>query len=208
MRPHWTELSEQAKPDTIERFDASTGDHIDTFTDRKYNSGGEGLSGSSGADGDLIHLLGVGLTASNPGDFPFRPITYPALTEKLGHLKASWSGIPSDLHASVSPERKSACTVALLQRRSTGNEFRTPADGRVRGRPYPIGVAMVRMSNLSWPASSDQTHINKLLAKLQRCAGGRRSRSIQRFDGRVSGKLQGNADPRACPFCGNFWALA
>ena len=178
-----------SRPDSIERFDPSTGDHIDTFANTNTNPPVRGPFGLIwGPDGDL-YVASVLAYGFNPNDFPFRPDHIQRFDGKTGqflgfvvretHLTFTMAWHPSG--RLLVPSH--FFNEVYMYDGSTGAMLDAFADV-----PYPIGVAYGPDGSFYAASFSDQQHVNALLANFNDLTGAEGAGSILRFNGVSGGK--------------------
>jgi hypothetical protein len=178
-----------SRPDSIERFDPVTGDHVDTFANTNTNAPVRGPFGLIwGPDGDL-YVASVLAYGFNPNDFPFRPDHIQRFDGKTGEFKGfvvrethltftmSWHPtgrllVPSHFYNEV-----------YMYDVSNGQMIDAFADVS-----YPIGTAYGPDGSFYAASFSDKTHVDKLLANFSDIAGAEGAGSILRFNGMSGGK--------------------
>jgi WD40 repeat protein len=197
------------RPDSIERFDASTGAHIDTFIDSNTTPEIRGPFGLTwGPDGDL-YVASVLAYGFNPGVFPFRPDHISRFDGKTGQFKGF---VVRETHLSFTmvfhPNGKLLVPSHFFNRvymYDTSNGRLVDAFADV---PYPISLAFGPDGDLYVTSFSDANHIAKLLdndmANDYQAQGGG---SIQRFNGVIGGGTAKSILVSGVPFAG-FIAFA
>ena len=188
--PSIAAVSGTSRPDSIERFDPATGDHIDRWVDTSTVPAVRAPFGLTwGPDGDL-YVTSVLAYGFDPKDFPFRSDHIARLDGTSGRFKGF---VVRDQHLSFTttfhPNGRFLVPSHFFHRVYSYDTSRARLVDSFVDVNYPIGVAYGPDGDLYVASFTDEEHIQHLLDRVPtndiRAQG---AGSIVRFNGKSGGR--------------------